>query len=227
MSCASRRDQLGTEENVGVIGVAALSEVSPPAWAVEVQCASGDRVDDRGKKVVLGLLDACVEGGGVVSGDYGHGRLRKNGARIDALVDKVNSAAADVDAGRERVSGAMRTRKRWKQRGMDVQDAPGESPHEGGSEDTHEAREDYEVGRVGAHALGERDVPGIAVVPAAQRDELRGDAAVSGLSERGSVAVGRHRDDLGGASTVVDRSPQRGEVAASTRDENHESHQSS
>ena len=127
----------------------------------------GDHVDGTGKdhrrrqreESMFDRLDPRPERGLIVVREHVDRLLENDRAAIEDAGDEVDRAAADRDAGRERVADRVRPRECWQQRRMRVDDPAAEGFEDLRPEDAHIPGEHDDRRTDGRERVGERVVP--------------------------------------------------------------------
>src|SRR5262249_13696906 len=103
--------------------------------------AGQHEVDRLGIDSMLFFQNACRERLPCVIVLDGNHRLQNDRSTIESIVHKVYRASAEFDAVLQRFLLRIHTRKRWKQRRMDMQDIVRIRIEERAAKDTHKARQ--------------------------------------------------------------------------------------
>jgi hypothetical protein len=176
----------------------------------EADATPSDPADGLKQKAVLLFQDAGDEGvNGVVVVD-GDGGLGDDGAGVDAAIveDKLDAATGELATVFERVGLRLGghcgdTAKRWKQRGVLVDDAPGKGAQKGGIVDSVVAGQNDEVDVVAAQLLDEGEVSRGERLKAPLGEGPRRDAGGASTLERaGGRSIRQNDDDLGGEAGI-------------------------
>ena len=165
------------------------------------------------------LEDTRGQPRGIVAGADLDSGLGDHRPRVEFGRDPVDAGAVLGIAGRQRAGVRVETAVGRKQRGMDVQHAPGMALDERRAQHAHEAGEHDEIRSEAFDGLAQRLLEGLAIGEPPPRDQRRVDAALRGAFERRGRAVGDDRTQRCGQPAVGDGIGDGQRVAATARDE--------
>jgi hypothetical protein len=135
-------------------------------------------------------------GFGVIVG-YGNDGLEDDGAGIEIFVDEVDGATGEFYAVIESLALGFEAGEGWQERGMDIEDAIGESLDEVGREEAHVAGQTDQIDFVFVEGGYDLAVEGFAF-EALGRENLRGQAAGFGaFNAGGAFAIAEDDSDFG------------------------------
>ena len=146
---------------------------------MEGDLAAGNRREAPGIQFVFGSMDTLVERLRGIVIQNRDGLLADDRAGIDAGIDEMDGATADLDSVGLGLFPRFEPRERRQERGMDIHDAAGEGLQELPFEDAHEPGQGHQLDLGGPQGLDVRPL-GLFVQFGAKfalRDESGGDIA--------------------------------------------------
>ena len=174
---------------------------------------------------MLDGLDALVQRFRGVVRVHGDSSLRENRARVDSGVDKMYGAPADANACSDGLLWCVCAWERRQKGGVHIDDATCISFDHRAPEQTHESRQDNEIGRKRRDCSAEPLVPSDAIGAALERDDDVGDRVLRCKLTRSSAGLVRNEPNhTRGALVFVDGAEQRVEVRAAARREHDDIH---
>jgi hypothetical protein len=176
------------------------------ASALNLILPAGNACDGFAVGDVLFREDAVGEGVGVVGFKNRNGTLQNDGAVVEVLVDKVDSAAGDFDTVVEGLLLCVESRESGQQGRMNVEDAIRECSDEASREQTHVAGEADEVDSVFAKA---GDEVGIVLSARTAFRNVDGGGQIELAGGGNSRSVGNVGEDNGDFSTGESAFPDR------------------
>src|SRR5882672_8079250 len=93
--------------------------------AVDGNSAFGKSADRSGIEASFAILDTFVQAGLGVARQNGNGFLGNDRPAVDTLIDEMDGAAGHLDSIIQSLLPSLQSRKRRKQRGMDIHDSTG------------------------------------------------------------------------------------------------------
>lgn len=134
----------------------------------------------------------------VVALEHRYRPLSDNGACVHACIDEMDGASAFAGTGSQNVAVGVGSGKRWKQRGMDVEQPTFPACHKGGRQQAHPSGEDHGLNVVRfqdvLHLCLVRKAAGRTVVEAGQRDDFNRASERLGAGDGSRIRfVGQHK----------------------------------
>src|SRR5215469_15023924 len=186
---------------------------SPALLWTERSALLGKDLDCLRQDTVLFDLDACVQRLHGVVRQHGYSGLQEDRAGVDVVGDDVDGAAGDPDAVCKRaLHGVHASREGGQQRGVNVENAAGESRREAGAQDPVVAGVDNELDAVFAQPVTHSRVALLPRIEPPLRELAEQEPMLAGkLGRAAAGAVGGHGDHVVPAPDEV---PQVGALAA-------------